>query len=937
MDDSSGRARGDAAREAAERAAAVDAMLQEAQDKGWVPLERDAVDYIPLGDGRLVEVVEGGHEWARYAARVKGGGVYLEGGARRQLWTTDKAAARLLQEKAAAACREERLFTLLEIWRLARATRGEGRCVGATLWADERLRQKLADRIRERAVLPEAAGSVRRSDHQEILAELGVSDAERRRLRADRSVPAEERAAAVAPARDAQTQRDRDALAAALAAARGRKDAVVLSGADAPSVAPDGTDVELFLERPDADWACVAVLAGGDVHFEGGLRRERLTTAKTAEKLVKARVDALLADRDVRRLIWLRRQLERAEGAWSAVARIAADPRLRERLDAALRAGASGWTADPPLSAAQVGELRAAGVDEAALAALAAPSARTAAGGGGAGATPRDEERAAALAAAIAAAGGRKDAVALEGADAPFLAPEAPEIELLVERPDSDWSYAAVLQGGDVHFEAGLQRRRLTTAKAAEKVVKQRIEGLLGDRDLRRLVWLRRQLAAARGEWHAEARIAADPKLRERLDAALRDLAAACRPDPPLSALQVGELRAAGVDETILSRLAGRAAAPRAAAGARTGAGARRAQDERSAALAAAVEAARARPDAVLLEGADAPFVGPDAAEVELLVERPDPDWSYAVVLVGGDVHFEGGLRRERLTTARAAGELLAARIEALLSDRDIRLLVWLRRQLDRAKGAWRAEARIAADPLLRARLDEAIRGAAVDYHADPPLAIAQAGELRAAGVDEDTILRLAAPDARVAVRSAAARAAAVAQTAYVGRGPTSVARAVTKRLAMGFRCLAEDVVAYLPADDERVREVLVGRPDWATYAVLLDDDSVHVEGGVIRLRVSPEARLPDLFREAIERLLGQGTLWALLDVQATIEAGPRPGTLAAHVLAEPELAAALRARVHELVRDERYTGHVARPAHRAALRALGVPAQRLAELAPAG
>jgi len=113
MDDLSGRARGDAAREAAERAAAVDAMLQEAQDKGWVPLERDAVDYIPPGDARLLDVVEGGHEWARYTARVKGGGLYQEGGARRILWTTDKAAAKLLQDKAQAAVREGRLFTLL--------------------------------------------------------------------------------------------------------------------------------------------------------------------------------------------------------------------------------------------------------------------------------------------------------------------------------------------------------------------------------------------------------------------------------------------------------------------------------------------------------------------------------------------------------------------------------------------------------------------------------------------------------------------------------------------------------------------------------------------------------------------------------------------------------------------------------------------------------
>lgn len=557
MDDTSGRARGDAAREAAERTAAVAAMLEDAAQKGWVPLERDAVDYIAPEDARIVERVDGGHPWARYTARLKGGGLYQEGGARRVLWTTEAAARKLLQEKARAATREARLFTLLETWRLARATRGVGLTVGATLWSDDALRKALADRIRARAADPDQAGTVRRSDHQEILAELGVSDEDRRLLRADRSVTAAERAAA---AGDEGSARNGDVLAAALAAARGRKDAVVL-------------------------------------------------------------------------------------------------------------------------------------------------------------------------------------------------------------------------------------------------------------------------------------------------------------------------------------------------------------------------------------EGASAPFVGREDSAAEQVVERPGPEWSYAVVLKGGDLHFEGGLRRERHTTARTAEKLVAARVEELLGARDLRLLVWLRRQLSRARGDWAAEARIAADPKLRERLDEAIRTAAADYHADPPLAVAQARTLREAGVDEDTIVRLAAPDARAAVRSAAARAAAIARTAWTGRTRTTVAAAVTERLAAGFRWVAEDVVAYVDPDDERITQRLAGRPDWCTHAVVLDDGSVHLEGGVVRQRLAPEDALAGLFAAAADDLLERGSLYALLDLQAAIDASPRPRTLAEFVKGDAKRQKLLRARAQALAAEERYAGHVVRPVHGAALVALGVPVERVRAL----
>lgn len=746
MTETSGRDRAEAAREAAERAAAVAAMLREAEEKGWVPIERDAVDYIPPDDKQFTEVVEGGHEWARYTARVKGGGVYLEGGIRRVLWTTQKNAQKLLAAKAAELPKETRLFGLIEAWRRARGTRGEGLGVHAFLWSDEKLRKALEDRIRARAGADDEAGAIRSSAHVEILEALGVDGATIRRLRGDRTV------------------------------------------------------------RPDEAKAAAAAAAG-----------------------------------------------------------------------------------------------------------------------------ETDEDPAALLAAAVAAAKGRKDAVVLENRDAPFVGREDPGAERVIGDAGDDFAYAVLLGSGDVHLEGGLRRVRYTVRKTAEKWVAERVEALLGGRDLRVLLWLRKAVATAAGEFSAEARIAGDAKLRARLDAAIRDVVGDFAAAPLLRAGQAAELRAAGVDEVVVSRLVhpdARAASWTPSDRSATGAGAGAATS-----FVAALEAARARKDSVVLRDADAPYVGRDDPSAIEVLEAPSADWAYAVVLKGGDVHAEGGLQRERYTTAKAAEAIVAARIEALLGSADLRALLWLRGTLPRARGVWSAVARIAGDPGLRARLDEAIRTAAVGCVAMPALGFDQATQMRDAGVDDGAMERLALPAARAALSAASLRARAVAYTAWRPRKVTTVREAVDGRVPKGYVWVAEDVASYLDAEDERIRERLGGRPDWCTHAVVLDDDSVHLEGGAVRRRFVPEPAVAGMLEAAAERMMERGSFYDLLDVASVLDVGPGAASVAAVFAGDPERRKAIEARILEMANDVRHERHVVKRLHRDALLALGVPDELVARL----
>lgn len=262
--------------------------------------------------------------------------------------------------------------------------------------------------------------------------------------------------------------------------------------------------------------------------------------------------------------------------------------------------------------------------------------------------------------------------------------------------------------------------------------------------------------------------------------------------------------------------------------------------------------------------------------------------WAFGVRSGDGGIHLEGGARRLRVVARAEAERLIEARIAEVLAGDDLRVLLHLRACVRDSRPSALLYEAVAARPSALVALDARICALAPGATADPPLGAGAGEMLREAGVDEVTIRRLRRlrelpPEQRL-------------DRAPPEPSPSARLDALIQERASWVE-LREDAPPLRP-DDPAITEVIRSGSPWAALVAVLRDGSLHMEGGVTRVRLCPPAVARALVDARVAALLEEDDLHRLLHT-ATLAAGaPRSGTALARLARGPgreQLLARLR------------------------------------------
>lgn len=491
------------------------------------------------------------------------------------------------------------------------------------------------------------------------------------------------------------------------------------------------------------------------------------------------------------------------------------------------------------------------------------------------------------------------------------------------------WAFGARLADGSLHLEGGARRLRVLPPKAAGRLVDARIAEVLDGSDLRVLLHIR---ARARGRHHTtdlQRALASRPKDLAALDARICALAPEASANPPLAPKAVAMLTEAGVDDATVRRLRrARDLTPEELARIEERAAAPPPAQSASARLDSLIAAATADRWVELREDV-VPYLPTDDPSIEeLLSTRKAPGLQHAALLTDGAVHLEGGRTRVRMCPQRAVEPLLRARWTRILGETDLHVLLDLAIRAREQTAQPTLHGWVAARPDRRAALLAHIKDRASDpAYAGRITRRPQLDVLAEAGVDAAD---LAALGSKLLLPGVAASAAG--RPAAASRPPAGdrLADLIAERAAKGWVEVHEDVAPYLPDDDPAIAERVPSRAvPWTRLIAVLDDGSLHLEGGRQRVRLCPPRTAARLTTAAARRVLEGDDLLALLDLAVRSRRHPPSNTIWHHMNANPAMWDGLLARIRELSREARWEGRIQRRSWQEILSLAGVDAMR--------
>lgn len=886
--------------------ARVEALIADARARGLVEVSGEAAPYVAPDDPRVREHLPIGPGWARYTVVLGDGAVVLEGGARRVWLVPPDRGAVMVRDAARAVVEGARTLHQLLVLHRSVSCGGPARSAVERAIQDEGLLPRLEERIRERA-----AAETQRLDEPELLDRLlriVPDDALRRRLTGDRSLPPEVLAGVgVWPARPDPAATLEAAAHERLAGGERGLDASVTPALDRAVDAVDGGE---------RWWTRGAVLPDGTILLDGGARRLRVALPDVAERLVAEALDRAVADPDLRVLLHHRARslddkpgtdLHRALGGSTAA---------REGLDARIRALAPAAQADPPLGAEAAAMLQGAGVPDAEIRRLRhatdLPPEQLAQVAQRAAARPRE-----------VTAAERLDALLAERTAAGFveLREDAPRLadgdDVAEQLPLGPGRLAAILADGSIHVESGTTRTRLCPPAVARAIVQARVDDVLRATDLRLLLHVA-ALASAGGSPGSSLERLGSGRARAQLLRRIGDLAG--RADVRLHRRRDRELLSeAGVAPDVIERLFGveeQAAAREAASAA--AAARREAEAERTGRLEALLN--RAAGWAELHEDV-VPYLEPgDPSIAEDLPTGGAPGLRHAALLRDGSLHLEGGATRVRLLPRPQAAKLLDAAGRRALERGDLFQLLELAVRAKHGPPPLSLAGWVAATPARGRELLQRVGALAGAPDAPHVSRRVHAEILQEAGVPAEVLEAV----------GAAARPAPPPPTAARPPAGDRLAELLADRAGKGWVELHEDAAPFVADDEPSIAERLPPRAaPWTRLVAVLDDGSVHLEGGLRRVRLCAPAVATKLLDRAARRVAASDDLLELLELAVRARRHPPRWTLAHHVASSRRSWEGLLARIRDVAADPRWEGRVHRRAWQEILDAAGVDAVR--------
>ena len=913
--------------------AQLDERLEACQAKGWVELHEDTVPYVHATQEGVVEVFPpAAAPGMRHVVVLADGSIHLEGGRTRVRLCEPARAAALLDARLAEVLAETDLHVLLGVATRVR-TAVSGRSIYGHIRERSERHEALLARIREQSDDPTWRGRVTRKDHQDVLAEAGVDPAVRRRLAGEVGLTLEQERARLERLREARATSPSDRLDELLAT-RQAEGWVEIHEDTAPFVAATSPEVkELLPAQAAPGMRHVVVLRDGSVHLEGGRTRVRLCSPKRARELLAARYEEVLREEDLFVLLDLGVRVRAGGSALRIYGYFASDPRRRSAL-----LGRICERAADPAYAGRVSRkdhldvLADAGLDEAALRSLS-----------GAVGLTLEQERARLDGLRVARATSPSDRLdellarrraegwlELYEDTVPFVPPTSPEVaELLPAQAAPAMRHVAVLRDGSVHLEGGRTRVRLCGQRLVDQLLAARFEAVMSEDDVFKLLDVGLRMQAGAPERTIFAYIARDPRRREALLGRLRERAS----DPAYSGRitrsdHLSLLADAGLDEASLRSMSGatgltldqqREALERLRAARATTPAER---------LSELLEQKRAAGWVELHEDV-VPFVATTASEVaEVLPPSAAPGMRHVIVMRDGSVHLEGGRTRVRLCDPRRAKALIAEAFEALLAEDDLFRLLEAATRVRRSPPENTVHRFVETAATRREALLRRIRERA----ADPAYAgrISRKDHLeglREAGVADTELASLGRPGAVGSEGPAAKRPSPQRKTPPADR----LAELLAERSGPGWVELHEDAAPFLAADDPHIRERLPAKAaPWTRNVAVLDDDSLHLEGGRTRIRLCRNGVAERLLGDAASRILASEDLIELLDFELRCRAHPPRTTAHGYVVASTRLHEALLERIRQIAGDRQWDGRIKRRPHLELLEELGVDSMRV-------